>query len=45
LSGLSLSIGAGTVLLAFLWLWSRQGLALTAVRDSEGAAGSIGINQ
>jgi branched-chain amino acid transport system permease protein len=28
-----------------VWLRSRQGLALTAIRDSESAAGSIGINQ
>jgi branched-chain amino acid transport system permease protein len=41
----SLSLGVGTVLLVFLWLRSRQGLALTAIRDSEAAAGSIGINQ
>jgi len=41
----SISVGVGTVLLVFLWLRSRQGLALTAIRDSEGAAGSIGINQ
>jgi branched-chain amino acid transport system permease protein len=41
----SLSIGIGTVLVAFLWLRSRQGLALTAILDSEAAAGSIGINQ
>jgi branched-chain amino acid transport system permease protein len=42
-TGLALAIG--TVLLVFLWLRSRQGLALTAIRDSEAAAGSIGINQ
>ena len=41
----SLGVGIGTVLLVFLWLRSRQGLALTAIRDSEPAAGSIGINQ
>jgi branched-chain amino acid transport system permease protein len=41
----SLALGIGTVLLVFLWLRSRQGLALTAIRDSEAAAGSIGINQ
>ncbi len=28
----------------FAWLRSRQGLALTAIRDSETAAGSIGVN-
>jgi branched-chain amino acid transport system permease protein len=42
---LSLAIGIGTTLLIFLWLRSRQGLALTAIRDSEAAAGSTGINQ
>jgi branched-chain amino acid transport system permease protein len=41
----SVAFGIGTVLLIFLWLRSRQGLALTAIRDSESAAGSIGINQ
>jgi len=41
----SLAVGIGTVILIFLWLRSRQGLALTAIRDSESAAGSIGINQ
>jgi hypothetical protein len=41
----SVAVGIGTVLLIFLWLRSRQGLALTAIRDSESAAGSIGINQ
>jgi branched-chain amino acid transport system permease protein len=42
---LSIGIGIGTVLAAFLWLRSRQGLALTAILDSKAAAGSIGINQ
>jgi branched-chain amino acid transport system permease protein len=41
----SVLLGVGTVFLVFLWLRSRQGLALTAIRDSEAAAGSIGINQ
>jgi branched-chain amino acid transport system permease protein len=41
----SIGLGAGSVVLVFLWLRSRQGLALAAVRDSEAAAGSIGINQ
>jgi branched-chain amino acid transport system permease protein len=41
----SLAIALGSVLLVFLWLRSRQGLALTAIRDSETAAGSVGINQ
>jgi branched-chain amino acid transport system permease protein len=40
-----LALGIGSVFLVFLWLRSRQGLALTAVRDSETAAGSVGINQ
>jgi branched-chain amino acid transport system permease protein len=41
----SLALGIGSVLLVFLWLRSRQGLALTAIRDSEAAAGSAGVNQ
>jgi branched-chain amino acid transport system permease protein len=39
-----LAIGLGTVAAIFFWLRSRQGLALTAIRDSETAAGSIGVN-
>lgn len=39
-----LAIGIGTVAAVFAWLRSRQGLALTAIRDSETAAGSIGVN-
>lgn len=39
-----LVIGIGTVAAVFAWLRSRQGLALTAIRDSETAAGSIGVN-
>jgi branched-chain amino acid transport system permease protein len=39
-----LVIGIGTVAAVFAWLRSRQGLALTAIRDSEAAAGSIGVN-
>ncbi len=39
-----LAIGIGTVLMVFFWLRSRQGLALTAIRDSETAAGSVGVN-
>jgi branched-chain amino acid transport system permease protein len=42
---LSLALGVGTVAMVFLWLRSRQGLALTAIRDSASAAGSVGINQ
>ncbi len=41
----SVAIGIATVLLVFLWLRSREGLALTAIRDSEAASGSVGINQ
>jgi branched-chain amino acid transport system permease protein len=41
----SLGLGIGSVVLVFFWLRSRQGLALAAVRDSEPAAGSIGVNQ
>jgi branched-chain amino acid transport system permease protein len=41
---MGLVIGVGTVVLVFAWLRSRQGLALTAIRDSEIAAGSIGVN-
>ena len=41
----SLALGIGSVFLVFLWLRSRQGLALTAIRDSEAAAGSTGVNQ
>jgi branched-chain amino acid transport system permease protein len=40
----ALAIGLGTVAAVFLWLRSRQGLALTAIRDSEVAAGSVGVN-
>jgi branched-chain amino acid transport system permease protein len=39
-----LALAVGTVAAVFLWLRSRQGLALTAIRDSEQAAGSIGVN-
>jgi branched-chain amino acid transport system permease protein len=41
---IALAIGCGSVLVVFLWLRSRQGLALTAIRDSTAAAASIGIN-
>lgn len=41
----SIGLGIGSIILVFLWLRSRQGLALAAVRDSEAAAGSVGINQ
>jgi len=39
-----LAIAIGTILMVFFWLRSRQGLALTAIRDSETAAGSVGVN-
>jgi branched-chain amino acid transport system permease protein len=38
-----LAAAAGSVLLVFFWLRSRQGLALTAIRDSETAAASVGV--
>jgi branched-chain amino acid transport system permease protein len=41
---IGLTIGVGAVLLAFSWLRSRQGLALTAIRDSETAAASVGVD-
>ncbi len=41
---LSLLAGAGAVLLVYLILRSRLGLALTALRDSEPAAQSLGVN-
>lgn len=41
---LGLALGVGAVLLVFFWLRSRQGLALTAIRDSEAAAGSVGVD-
>jgi branched-chain amino acid transport system permease protein len=37
-------VGAGSVLLAYAILRSRVGLALTAIRDDEGAARSLGVN-
>ena len=37
-------LGVGGTLLVYLLLRSRLGLALTAVRDSEAAAGSLGIS-
>jgi branched-chain amino acid transport system permease protein len=41
---LGLGLGVGTILLAFSWLRSRHGLALTAIRDSETAAASVGVD-
>ncbi|MNQ92188.1 leucine/isoleucine/valine transporter permease subunit [compost metagenome] len=40
----ALAIAVGAVLVVYLLLRSRQGLALTAIRDSEPASGSLGIN-
>ncbi len=41
---LSLILAAGTILLVCLVLRARQGLALAAIRDSERAAGSLGVH-
>ncbi|MBI5897875.1 MAG: branched-chain amino acid ABC transporter permease [Rhodocyclales bacterium] len=41
---IALALGAGTTLAVYLLLRSRHGLALTAVRDSEPAAESLGIS-
>jgi branched-chain amino acid transport system permease protein len=40
----ALGIGAGSVLLTYAILRSRIGLALTAIRDDEAAARSLGVN-
>jgi branched-chain amino acid transport system permease protein len=40
----ALGVGAGSVLVAYLLLRSRIGLALTAIRDDETAARSLGVN-
>jgi branched-chain amino acid transport system permease protein len=40
----ALGVGAGSVLLAYGILRSRIGLALTAIRDDEAAARSLGVN-
>ncbi|MFC5695878.1 branched-chain amino acid ABC transporter permease [Pseudomonas sp. GCM10022186] len=40
----ALAIAVGAVAVVYLLLRSRQGLALTAIRDSEPASGSLGIN-
>jgi branched-chain amino acid transport system permease protein len=40
----ALGAGAGSVLLAYSILRSRIGLALTAIRDDEAAARSLGVN-
>ncbi len=39
-----LALGLGAVALVFALLRSRLGLALTAIRDSEGAAASVGVD-
>lgn len=39
----ALAIGAGSILLVFMLLRSRWGLALTAIRDSEPASESLGV--
>jgi branched-chain amino acid transport system permease protein len=40
----ALGVGVGSVLVAYLLLRSRIGLALTAIRDDETAAQSLGVN-
>ncbi len=40
----SLVLGLGSTLVVYLWLRSRWGLALSAVRDSEPAAASLGVS-
>jgi branched-chain amino acid transport system permease protein len=40
----ALGLAMGTVLLVYLILRSRHGLALAAIRDSEGAAESVGVD-
>jgi branched-chain amino acid transport system permease protein len=40
----ALGVGAGSVLVAYAILRSRIGLALTAIRDDESAARSLGVN-
>jgi branched-chain amino acid transport system permease protein len=40
----SLGLGAGSVLLVYVILRSRVGLALTAIRDDETAARSLGVD-
>lgn len=40
---IALALGIGSILAAYLILRSRHGLALTALRDSEAAAESVGI--
>jgi branched-chain amino acid transport system permease protein len=40
---IAVAVGAGSILLVYLLLRSRYGLALTAVRDSEAASESLGV--
>lgn len=41
---MALALGAGSILLVYLLLRSRMGLALTAIRDSELASATLGVN-
>ncbi len=41
---LALAIGLGSIALVYFLMRSRAGLGLTAIRDSESAAASLGIN-
>ena len=41
---LALILAVGTIALVYGVLRSRQGLALAAIRDNEGAAGSVGVD-
>jgi len=41
---LGVALGTGAVALVFFLLRSRTGLALTAIRDSEAAAASVGVD-
>jgi branched-chain amino acid transport system permease protein len=41
---LALAVGAGAILLVYLILRSRLGLALTAIRDNEAGAESLGVD-
>jgi branched-chain amino acid transport system permease protein len=41
---LALAVTVGTIAFVYLLLRSRRGLALSAIRDSEAAAGSVGVD-
>ena len=41
---LALILALATILIIWYWLRTRRGLALTAIRDSEEAASSVGVN-